>query len=125
MLKEFLIVGMGSFFGGGLRYLVSRAVQTVEAGAFPNGTFTVNILGCFLIGLVYGLDVGGSWMSPQTRLVLTTGFCGGFTTFSTFMNENSMLLRDGNYLHLVAYVLASLMLGFAALTAGHQLAKAF
>lgn len=124
MFKDFLIVGAGSFFGGGARYLVSRLMQTVAAGLFPWGTFAVNILGCLLIGLFYGLDAGGQWISPRVRLALTTGFCGGFTTFSTFINEGSLMLKDGNYGLLALYFAGSLLLGFIALAAGYQIAKA-
>ncbi|PTL33082.1 fluoride efflux transporter CrcB [Prevotella sp. oral taxon 376] len=125
MIKDFLLVGMGSFVGGGVRLLVSRWVQSLAVMAFPWGTFAVNILGCLLIGLLSGLPSAGHLMSANTRLVLTTGFCGGFTTFSTFMNENSALLKDGNHLYLMLYVSASLAAGFLALLLGSQLAKLF
>lgn len=124
MIKEFLLVGIGSFFGGGLRFLVSKWTQTIDLLSLPLGTMTVNILGCFLIGFLSGLPVEGRFLTPQAKLLLTTGFCGGFTTFSTFMNENDALLKDGNYLSLSLYVGLSLALGFLAVVAGHQLAKA-
>lgn len=124
MWKEFLIVGMGSFLGGGSRFLVSKVLTALCATAFPLGTFMVNVVGCLLIGFFSGLNYGGGWMSPQAKLVLTTGFCGGFTTFSTFMNENSTLLRDGHLAVAALYLVGSVLLGFAAVVAGHQLAKA-
>ena len=122
-MKELLLVCIGSFFGGGTRYLVGKAMQSCEwLPAFPWGTMTVNILGCFLIGLLSGMSLGGQ-ISPATKLVLVTGFCGGFTTFSTFMNENLLLGRDGAMLSAVFYTLASLALGLLAVVIGYQLVK--
>ena len=92
------------------------------AVSFPWGTMAVNIAGCFLIGLLSGLSLGGN-ISPTTKLVLVTGFCGGFTTFSTFMNENLMLGRDGSILSAVLYTLASLVLGLLAVILGYQIVK--
>lgn len=82
----------------------------------------VNVIGCFLIGLLSGLSLGGQ-ISPATKLVLVTGFCGGFTTFSTFMNENLLLGRDGAMLSAVLYTLASLALGLIAVIIGYQIVK--
>lgn len=124
MLKDFFIVGLGSFFGGGTRFVVSKVVQSWTVLPFPLGTFAVNVLGCLLIGFFSGLNYGGGLMSPSAKLILTTGFCGGFTTFSTFMNESSALIKDGNILLLTLYVGGSLLLGFLALVAGQQMAKA-
>lgn len=123
-MKEVLIVSIGSFFGGGLRYWISKMVQSCSLIAFPFGTMTVNVLGCFIIGFLSGISWnGGGWMNPSTKLLLTTGFCGGFTTFSTFMNENYLLGKD-NILMLALYTTASLALGMAALVAGYKIASA-
>ena len=111
-MKELLLVCIGSFFGGGARYLVGKAVQSWVAVSFPWGTMAVNVIGCFLIGLLSGLS-----------LVLVTGFCGGFTTFSTFMNENLLLGRDGAMLSAVLYTLLSLALGLIAVIIGYQIVK--
>lgn len=121
-MKELLLVCMGSFFGGGARYLVNKTVQEWVAVAFPWGTMAVNVAGCFLIGLLSGLSLGGQ-ISPTTKLILVTGFCGGFTTFSTFMNENLLLGRDGSILSAVLYTLLSLALGLLAVVAGYQVVK--
>lgn len=86
MLKSLMIVGCGSFVGGALRYLLTRTVQNWIDGWMPAGTLAVNVLGCLLIGLFCGLSQ--EWMPQSLKLFLTVGFCGGFTTFSTFMNEN-------------------------------------
>lgn len=122
MMKDFLIVGMGSFLGGGARFLVSRGLAAWTA--MPLGTFVVNVAGCLLIGFFSALDYGGGLLNAQTRLVLTTGFCGGFTTFSTFMNENWSFVKDGNYLFLALYVAGSLAFGGLAAMLGHVLGKA-
>ena len=122
-MKELLLVCIGSFFGGGTRYLVGRAIQAWEwLPVFPWGTMTVNVVGCFLIGLLSGMSLSEQ-ISPMTKLVLITGFCGGFTTFSTFMNENLLLGRDGALLSAVLYTLASLALGLLAVIIGYQLVK--
>ena len=121
-MKELLLVCIGSFFGGGARYLVSKAVQSWVAASFPWGTMVVNIVGCFLIGLLSGLSLGGN-ISPNTKLILVTGFCGGFTTFSTFMNENLLFGREGSMLSAVLYTLASLALGLIAVLLGYQIVK--
>lgn len=120
-MKELLLVSIGSFFGGGARYLVSKAVQTWVAVSFPWGTMVVNIVGCFLIGLLSDMSLGGH-ISPTTKLVLVTGFCGGFTTFSTFMNENLLLGRGGAILPAILYTLLSLALGLMAVVAGYLIA---
>lgn len=121
MFKEFLIVGAGSFFGGGLRYVVSKLLPV--AAGLPLGTMTANVVGCFLIGLLYGLKWDGGLMTPATRLLLTTGFCGGFTTFSTFINETGVLVKDGNMLTPALYIILSLVVGFIALLLGNWLAQ--
>jgi len=121
-MKELLLVCIGSFFGGGARYLVGKAVQSWVAVSFPWGTMAVNVIGCFLIGVLCGLSTGGQ-IPPAARLVLVTGFCGGFTTFSTFMNENLLLGRDGAVLSAIIYTLASLALGLMAVITGYQIVK--
>lgn len=123
-MKEVLIVSIGSFFGGGLRYWISKMVQSCSLIAFPFGTMTVNVLGCFIIGFLSGISWnGGGWMNPSTKLLLTTGFCGGFTTFSTFMNESTALMRDGNYLYFALYIGLSVTLGLIAVVVGNACAK--
>ena len=127
-MKELLLVGIGSFFGGGMRYLVAQlqhrlmATSAVACGTFPWATFAVNVVGCLLIGLLTGIASSGH-LPAQWKLVLVTGFCGGFTTFSTFMNENYLLGKD-NILRLALYTTASLALGMAALVAGYKIASA-
>ena len=109
MLKDILLVGMGSFLGGVLRFLVSKGLAAVAVVAFPWGTFTVNIVGCLLIGFLSALPSSGTVISPATRLLLTTGFCGGFTTFSTFSLETAGLLQNGHTGTAAAYVICSVL----------------
>jgi CrcB protein len=125
MLKILLIIGSGSFVGGVARFLTSRYIQNSVISAFPYGTFVVNIVGCFLIGLFYGISDRGNLMSAEWRMFLTVGFCGGFTTFSTFANENISLLRDGNFFHFALYTSLSVFLGLMATYAGNLITKVF
>ena len=123
-MKELILVSVGSFFGGGMRYMVSRMVQSLALVAFPFGTLAVNVLGCLIIGYLSGLNWSGNGlMSDSTKLLLSTGFCGGFTTFSTFMNEGAGLMKEENYLYMMLYLFGSLALGLVAVLAGHYLAK--
>lgn len=120
-MKELLLVSIGSFFGGGLRFLVGKWLSQWLIMSFPWGTFAVNVVGCFLIGVLSSLSLGGH-LSPNLKLLLATGLCGGFTTFSTFMNENLLLARDGNITTAAIYTALSLLLGMAALVAGYKMA---
>jgi CrcB protein len=121
-MKDLLLVCIGSFFGGGLRFLIGKAIQTWLSVVFPWGTLAVNVIGCFLIGMLSGLSLGGQ-ISPSTKLLMVTGFCGGFTTFSTFMNENLLLGRDGSMMTAIVYTMVSLVLGLGAVIVGYQLVK--
>ena len=124
MIKDILLVGIGSFVGGSLRMVISKYVQLAVAGSFPLGTMVVNVLGCFLIGIFSSLSSENGAVSPAVRL--TTGFCGGFTTFSTFMNEHATLLKGGDgFMISSLYIIASLALGFIALLAGRHLVMFF
>ncbi|MCQ2287771.1 MAG: fluoride efflux transporter CrcB [Muribaculaceae bacterium] len=124
MFKEFLIVGAGSFMGGGLRYITSRLCALyLHWLTFPTGTFIVNILGCLLIGLLSGLQCTQHALSDTTKLLLVTGFCGGFTTFSTFMNENTTLVKDGNITTMALYTALSVVVGFVCVILGNYISK--
>ena len=120
-----MLVAVGGAAGSVARYLLSKAVQEAAASAFPWGTMTVNIAGCLLIGFIAGLPLGGGegqWNG--LKLALTVGFCGGFTTFSTFMGESLTLAKGGDTLLSAAYIGASVAVGILAAAAGTQLAKA-
>lgn len=118
MIKSILAVGLGSFAGGAARYLVTRWVQIKVTGGFPLGTMVVNVAGCFVLGLLVGLL--GRWgvTNAYVRLFLTVGFCGGFTTFSTFMGDNMVLAQGGDVPGLVLNIALSIAAGAAALWLG-------
>lgn len=118
-----MAVGAGSCVGGVARYVVSRLVQSQATGLFPWGTLAVNVAGCLIIGLVYGLMERGCRLDDWMRLFLTVGFCGGFTTFSTFMHENRVLFESPHPWLLAVYASASLALGLGALYLGHKVAS--
>jgi len=123
MVKILFIIGTGSFIGGVLRYLISKLIQNSMISSFPFGTFVVNILGCFLIGVIYGLSEKGHYISTEWKMFLTVGFCGGFTTFSTFANENVSMLRDGNFMSFAVYTSLSVFLGLSATYFGNLITK--
>ena len=124
MLRLLLIIGSGSFIGGIARFLISRYIQGQALSTFPYGTFVVNVAGCFLIGIFYGLSERGNLMNAELRMFLTVGFCGGFTTFSTFANENISLLREGDFFYFALYTSLSIFLGLMATYTGNLIIKA-
>lgn len=121
-MQQFFIVGIGSFLGGGLRYLISVFFNQKINPDFPYATLSVNLLGCLLIGVFYGLFekslIGNDW-----KLFLTTGLCGGFTTFSAFSNEALQLFKQGNITAMLIYILISIIIGIALTYAGYLMAK--
>jgi CrcB protein len=112
----FLLVGAGGFTGAITRYSLSLAVQRLSID-WPLGTLSANIIGCFVIGIIAGLATRGA-ISPEGRLLLATGFCGGLTTMSSMIYETAEMLRDGEYLHATAYSAGSCAASMAAFVAG-------
>jgi len=121
-MKIIALIGIGSFIGGVFRYLLSQSVQSKFLSAYPFGTLTVNIIGCLAIGIVFGLSEKFNF-SPEWRLFLATGICGGFTTFSTFSFETMAMLRDGQYLYSFLYIGSSVFVGLIAVYLGILLLK--
>lgn len=111
------MIGTGGFIGSVFRYLLGQFIQSRFSPPFPYGTMTVNIVGCFIIGLVFAASDRGI-INQEWRLFLAAGICGGFTTFSAFSLETVELLRGGFNLLAFSYVFASLIIGFLATFAG-------
>ena len=120
---NFILVLIGGAIGSGSRYLFSNYITKTYPATFPYGTFAVNIIGCLLIGVIYGATERLHVASPQWRLFLATGLCGGFTTFSAFAYENIQLLQSGNYLTFSLNTIGSCVFGFTAVFLGVLLTK--
>lgn len=116
-MYKLLLVFIGGGSGSVLRYLIGRYFEFSQKDIF-SGTFIVNILGSLFIGIIFGLVEKNHVLSPNQTLLLATGFCGGFTTFSTFALENTTLLKSGNYLQLFFYISVTLIIGIAAVFLG-------
>jgi CrcB protein len=123
MIKNFLLVAFGGGVGSIARYLCQKWLGENYPHPFPWGTFVVNMVGCFLIGIIYATSEKTTFVGPQVRLLLITGFCGGFTTFSTFAFENMSLLRGNDTVYFLIYAIASVVLGIIAVFAGIGLIK--
>ncbi len=116
-IKILLLVGTGSFIGGILRYICSLPGYEKDPGGFPWWTLGVNILGCLLMGLLFGF--AERWNLPKEwKLFFAAGLLGGFTTFSAFSYETVTLLNNGHYAYAVSYVLSSVLLGLLATVLG-------
>ena len=121
-----LLIGFGGFIGTMLRYITSFLLTKHYTSSFiPYGTFAVNILGCLIIGIAYGLSERYQFFTPQWRLFLATGICGGYTTFSAFAYENISMLQQSNYTGFVVYSISSFVLCLLAVLAGLSLIKIF
>ncbi len=125
MLRTMLLVGLGGFLGSVSRYLVGQGLHRLFDTIFPIGTMTVNIVGSFIIGVIYSLAERDNLVSPEMRMFLAVGFCGGFTTFSSFAFDNLNLLKDSGFLYLSIYVGGSVFLGLLAVYFGTQIHKLF
>ncbi|MGB5668521.1 MAG: fluoride efflux transporter CrcB [Maribacter sp.] len=123
-MKQFLLVFLGGGLGSLLRYVVSKTFNNYFQH-FYLGTFLVNIIGCLLIGLVIGVSFKNNYLTQNQTLLLTTGFCGGFTTFSTFAFEKHTLLKAGEIFHFSFYLIASIVIGILAVSIGLWLSKLF
>ena len=122
-MKQLLFIAFGGMAGSISRYLIQQFIVRNYATLFPLGTFLVNIIGSLLIGILLGLATRYQWMNQELRLLLVVGFCGSFTTFSTFAFEGLELLKDQQYILLFTYIGLSLLVGFLAVWLGFYLFK--
>ena len=120
---NWLLVVAGAMVGAPLRYLTDRAVQARHDTVFPWGTFTVNVVGCLVLGLLTGVVTYGA-ASPEVRLLVGTGLCGALTTYSTFSYETLRLTETGARFFAAANVVASVVAGLGAAFTGAALAEA-
>jgi CrcB protein len=123
IMKEMCIAGLGGFLGTCGRYGIGLLMKRLIATPFPLGTFTVNIVGCLIIGLLYGWVAKTPQLPQAVSLLLITGFCGGFTTFSTFSDDWYLLWQQRQTVLAVVYPVASLVLGLAMVWAGRALMR--
>jgi len=123
MLKSFILVGLGGFFGSGMRYLLAYYLNGNKTSFLPLGTLLANVIGSFLLGFFVAYLIKANEPNSIWTLLLVTGFCGGFTTFSTFTFENFSYLQNGDYLYFISYTLISLILALLLVTAGYWLGK--
>ncbi|WP_298543883.1 fluoride efflux transporter CrcB [uncultured Porphyromonas sp.] len=114
MLRQLLLVALGGAIGSAMRYLTAILLARHYTGSIPLATLVVNVLGCFLIGLLIGLCSETTYL----RLLFITGFCGGFTTFSTFTAESYVMFREGAYGLALLYIAGSVLIGLLALWVG-------
>ena len=116
-MKNLILVFIGGGLGSVLRFIVGKWLNNTE-NTFPFGTFAANILGSLLIGCILGYAAKNQTLTENHTLLLATGFCGGFTTFSTFAYENHVFLKSGDFTTFAIYTIASFALGFLAVFAG-------
>jgi CrcB protein len=121
--ETYLLVAVGSAIGGCARYAIGGAVARAWGPEFPWGTLVVNTTGCFVIGLFLTAALGRLDLDPRWRLLVAIGFCGGYTTFSTFAWEVAKLMEGRDYLLAAADVVGSTIAGLAALWCGAALAR--
>ena len=118
-----LIAGLGGFIGTCLRFLTGKLAHVLTTSAFPWGTFAVNIIGSFVIGIFFGLAERNHVISPSMNVFLITGFCGWFTTFSSFADDMYLLLQQRHWLCFGLYVGLSFLLGLLLVWLGRSLVR--
>lgn len=121
-MKQVLLVFIGGGFGSVARYLIGKFLNPSEGG-IPWGTFIANVLGSLLIGIILGLAAKNETLTQSQTLLLATGFCGGFTTFSTFAHENYSFLKSGDFTSFALYTIISFAIGFLAVFGGMYFSK--
>ena len=121
MIKAMFLAGMGGFVGTCLRFLVGKMCHAIAVTTFPWGTFVVNVIGSLLIGVFFGLAERGNIISASMNVFLITGFCGGFTTFSSFSDDIYLLLQQRHWALGMVYLVSSIVLGLMMVWAGRGL----
>ena len=122
-IQKLLWVGIGGFFGSASRFFIAKTIDDNITKAFPYGTLTVNIAGSFLLGMIYALALKKVGNPEMVSLVMGVGFCGGFTTFSTFAWENMALIQQKGFMESLLYGAASFILAIFAIWCGYSLVK--
>lgn len=121
-MKQVVLVFLGGGLGSAMRYGLSKWLNA-SGSSIPYGTLTANVVGSVLIGIVLGYAMRNAMLSQHMTLLLATGFCGGFTTFSTFAFENQTFLKNGDFLSFGLYTIGSFVLALAAIFLGLWIAK--
>ncbi len=124
-LVNLLLVGAGSGIGGMTRYSVGKVINTSSTGGFPWSTLAVNLIGCLIIGVIYGLIGRGINIDTSLKLFLTVGFCGGFTTFSTFAHENYLLFSGEHFFSFIVYAATTFIFGLVLVYLGYLFVRQF
>lgn len=124
MMKQLLLVFVGGGFGSVFRYLIGKYLNSEQAG-IPYGTFLANVLGSLLIGIILGLAAKNEALTQNQTLLLATGFCGGFTTFSTFALENQTFLKNGDFFNFGFYTVLSFVVAITAVFLGMYSTRLF
>lgn len=123
MFKLMIIAGIGGFIGTCGRYLVGKLAHYLFASPFPYGTFAVNIIGCFIIGIFFGLAEKTHLISTNMNIFLITGFCGGFTTFSSFGDDMFLLIQNKQWMYFCTYLILSIVIGLIMVWLGRSVIK--
>ena len=122
-MRTLILIGIGGFFGSIARYLTGHFIGRFISHPLPMGTLVVNILGALLIGIIIGLGERYRWFTEPWHFFLAVGFCGSFTTYSTFAYENYNLLKEGHLATLLFYITFSLVAGMLLAWAGYEFSK--
>lgn len=123
-MRQILLIFIGGGLGSCLRFLIGKWLNSAQSG-IPYGTLAANVLGSLVIGLILGWALKNEMMNSPVISLIAVGFCGGFTTFSTFAYENHVMLRNGDLANFALYTVGSLLVGFAAVFLGMWLSKQF
>ncbi|MXO31630.1 fluoride efflux transporter CrcB [Apibacter sp. B3889] len=123
MIYNIFLVGLGGSLGTIIRYLLTLYIQKYYGGIFPLATFLINCSGCIVIGLFLGLSERFNFINNEIKLLLVTGFCGGYTTFSTFSAENLQLYQNHQFFTLALYIGISILVGILGVWIGNFISK--